>query len=1068
MPAPVKSAPAIDQPAIYTVSPGRPFLHALATAILGGQLPRAGSPKPSPIDLAGYTLLLPTRRATRALQNAFLEASGGAALLLPKIRPIAEGQEDLGLLIGSVGLTTLGTDATDIPPAISEIERRLVLTRLVLRWSQAMRDNLAAGGAGDLAGYAAAGAGTPAQAANLAAELARLIDMVETEGATLDGLSALVPEEYAEHWAQTLQFLEIVTQYWPAYLAEKGATSAADRRNRSILAEAQRLRELPPKGPVIVAGVSGSIPATAELMKVVASLPQGAIVLPALDRHLDSATWDLIRDNHPEHPQYGMTKLLAALGVGRDAVAELGGYKPPAATQARLGFISAAMRPAAATASWHAYTQVADKAALANNLASVNLIEAPTAQDEAEAIALILREALEVPGRTAALVSPDRMLARRVGIRLRAWGIELDDSAGRPFAKTVPGAFLNLVADAVSTDFEPAAVTALLKHPLLRAGLPAVAVRRAARALELAAFRTTYLGRGLDGVDAALERAAQDTSGGARVHRAVKRLWDEDWQTARDLVQRLKVAFAPMIALGAFGEAQPLRQHVAAHIETAEALAKTDAVATDAPADAAITSPQSTPLSSPLWSGEAGTAGSLFFTSLLDPDLAGPDLMAADYPDFYRSLISGENVRARIPVHPRLSIWGPFEARLQQPDIVVLGSLNEATWPEAADPGPWLNRPMRKTLGLPSPEEKIGYAAHDFTSLLGASQVYLTRAQKVDGNPTVPSRWLMRITALLDGLELRGALQPTSPWLAWARARDASGKHAPVKAPAPTPPLALRPRRLSVTAIEKWMGNPYAIFAGYILALDPLPALGQEPDASLKGQMIHDALGRFAAAHPEHLPKDIAGELMHHVRDVLRSYQAHPRVAAFWLPRFERFAGWFAATEAGRRVGVDRVMAEIGGAEVLAVPGGAFTLTGRADRIDIAKDGLIITDYKTGQAPSDGRVLAGTAPQLPLEAAIALAGGFTNIPKRPVKSLTYIRVTGAEPPGDQRTVKATDVAALAASVREGLIRLIGEFDKQSTPYRALRRADFADQYRYDGYAHLARVAEWSGNDSGEE
>jgi ATP-dependent helicase/nuclease subunit B len=1041
-------------------------VHALASAILKGDLPRAGGIAPTPINLAGYTLLLPTRRATRALQNAFLAVSGGAAMLLPKIRPIAEGQEDLGLLTGSVGLTTLGTDATDIPPAISEIERRLVLTRLVLRWSDTMRANLAEHADSDLATYAAAGAGTPAQAANLAAELARLIDMVETEGATLDGLGALVPEEYAEHWAQTLKFLEIVTQYWPVHLSAQGKTSAADRRNRLILAEATRLQDMPPSGPVIIAGVSGSIPATAELMKVVAQLPQGAIVLPALDRCLDDATWDLIREKHPEHPQYGLTKLLAGLELRRSDVAELGDYAPPPATQARLSFVSAAMRPAAATAAWHDYTQTADKAALTQSLETVSLIEAPTAQDEAEVIALILREALEVPGRTAALVSPDRMLARRVGIRLRAWGIELDDSAGRPFAKTVPGAFLNLVADAAATDFEPAAVTALLKHPLMRVGLPAVAVRRAARALELAAFRATYLGQGLDGVEQALERASLDSKGGARVHRAVKRLWDEDWNTARDLVQRMRAAFEPMVALAAEVDAMPLHKHVAAHIATAEALARTDVPQSDG---AQSSGPQTDiALTSPIWDEEAGRAGSLFFTSLLDPELAGPDLTAADYPDFYRSLISGENVRGRIPVHPRLSIWGPFEARLQQPDIVILGSLNEATWPEAADPGPWLNRPMRAELKLPSPEEKIGYAAHDFTSLLGAEHVYLTRSHKIDGNPAVPSRWLMRMTALLKGLELDRTLDPKQPWLSWARSRDTVERHRPVKAPAPTPPVALRPRKLSVTAIEKWMANPYAIFASHILALEPLAVLGREPDASLKGQMIHDALGRFASAHPAQLPPDVAAELMRHVHDVLRSYQAHPRVTAFWLPRFERFAVWFAETEAGRRHGIERVLAEIGGAEVIAVKGLPFTLTGRADRIDIAGDGLIITDYKTGQAPSDTRVLAGTAPQLPLEASIALAGGFANVPKRSVRSLSYIRVTGGEPPGESRTVNTTDVAAIVAQVRAGLIQLVDDFDQPTTPYRALRRAEFADHYRYDDFAHLARVAEWSGTENGDE
>jgi ATP-dependent helicase/nuclease subunit B len=781
-------------------------------------------------------------------------------------------------------------------------------------------------------------------------------------------------------------------------------------------------------------------------------LPQGAIVLPGLDFHLDEESWETIVPDHPEHPQFGLKKLLDRLGLERKDVRLLAATEQSPAHASRSALVSEAMRPSGTTGRWQAFTAAADREAVRAGLSGTSLIEAPSAQDEAEAVALILREAAETPGRTAALVSPDRLLARRVAVRLEAWGIRVDDSAGRPFAKTVPGTFLDLVIGAIAKDFAPPHVMALLKHPLTRLKLDAFGVRRAARALEIAAFRDVYLGEGLEGIKAALARAEQEVAAGARRQPAVKRLWPEDWMGAHDLVARLKAAFAPLSAVFAAAEAQPLQTIAAAHVATAEALARLP--------------DEEGGETSPLWREEAGTAASAFFTGLMDPNLTAPRVRVADYADLYRSLIAGENVRPRVAVHPRLFIWGPFEARLQQTDVMILGSLNDGTWPEAADPGPWLNRPMRAALGLPSPEEKIGYAAHDFTSFLSAPRVYLTRAEKIDGVPTVPSRWLMRLKALLAGLELEGALRPDDPWLGWARARDQIGERIRITAPEPRPPLSLRPRRMSVTRIETWLANPYAIFAGDILKLEKLPGLGADPDASLRGSIVHEIMSRFAQRFAAKLPPDAEAELIAIARDVLSAYDQHPRVAAFWGPRFARFAQWFAETEPARRRGVVHVAAEVDGKLVVPARAGPFTLTARADRIDQREDGLVITDYKTGGVPSDARIAQGLAPQLPLEAAIARGeAGFAGIPKQKIAALRYIRATGGEPPGEERTVKISDVAALADDAVDRLARLIAEFDEEATPYKALRRARF--DYGYDDYAHLGRVGEWAASGEGE-
>jgi len=1033
--------------ALFTVPLGVPFLDALAEAILNGRLPDSETSPPDPLTLPDYTILLPTRRAARALQEAFLRAGEGRALLLPKIQPIAEGDEDHSLISGLAGAEAMAGDL-EIPPAVGDLERQLIMTRLVQNWANSERDK-----GDEFAGHATAATRTPAQAAHLAHELCALLDMVETEGVALSRLGELVPDDLSAHWQQTLDFLQIVTAHWPQLLEVIGKLSPADRRNRLVLAEARRLRETAPDAPVVVAGVTGSIPVTAELMAAVAELPRGAIVLPGLDRSLDDESWAALADAHPEHPQFGLARLLRSLGRTRDDVTPLA-PPPDRGFDARAAIVSEAMRPAPTTDRWHDLAERIAPAVAREGLAGITYLPAPTAQDEAEAVALILREAAEHPTRTAALVSPDRILARRVAVRLASWGIRVDDSAGRPLGKTVPGSFLDLVVEVAAQQFAPKPLLSLLKHPLTRLALPAADIRRAARALEIIAFRAPYLGYGLDGLETFVERAAIEVETKKRRGRTVARLWDEDWQAVRNLIARLRKACEPLIELQGTDAPTSLRELTSAHIATAEALAATDEDDAEA---------------RQLWRDEGGQTAALLFASLADPEHVQPEVTPADYPDFYRALIGSEAVRPTIPTHPRISIWGPFEARLQQPDIVVLGGLNEGTWPSSADPGPWLNRPMRAQLGLPLPEERIGHAAHDFAQLFGAGEVYLTRAEKVDGDPTVRSRWLLRLQAVLASLGVEDVLGSRLPWLAWARHRDTIETRRPITAPRPRPKLELRPRRLSVSAIETWIANPYALFADRILGLEQLPPVGHEPDASLRGNIVHDALGRFAQQFPDSLPDDIAATLSSIATAIFDEYSGHPRIRAFWISRFDHFAEWFATVEPELRKNVRDTLSELTGAHVIEAPAGPFTLTARADRIDRTDTGLIITDYKTAASLDTLKRNAkeGIAPQLLLEAVIALAGGFPGLGANDatVDALRYISASGGEPPGQLVPVKFDDIAEQAARTRADLAELIARYDDPETPYAALRRARFS--YDYDAYAHLARVAEWSVN-PGEE
>lgn len=1069
---------------LYTVAPGAPFLDTVARAVLSGDLPSKAGSAPDMLDLPNYVLMLPTPRAARAMPDAFLRASPKHnALILPRIQAITESDDDLTLLSSLAGAPLIGHDANlDLPPAISDIERHITLTKLVLHWSRTKAKRADADRAGYLSDDATAmGRETPAQAAGLAGELAQLMDSVEREGVSLDALSALVPDTFSAHWQDTLDFLKIITEMWPRHLDDRGLSAKVERRNTAILSEAKRLSETRPTHPVIIAGVTGSIPATAELMRVVASLDNGAIILPGLDKTLDEESWEAITAaevapgaagrGHPEHPQYGLKRLLDTLGVNRSDVDVIG--EPPRGDQdqTRRTFFSEALRPASTTATWQNLPERKDLSPenIRDALEPVHLIDTANAQDEAEAIALIMREVAESEGRTAALVSPDRILARRVGVRLESWGIRVDDSAGRPFIKTTPGTFLDLIANAIATKFAPAEIVSLLKHPLTRLGFDPFTIRKSTRALEIAAFRTDYLGSGLSGIDEALHRARLETETGERRHRAVRRIHDEDWNAAHDIVARLADAFSPLTPHFETDHTAPFQSLVKAHLATAEAIARlplTEPNETD-PAKSVETETDDTP-EYPLWLGAAGEQASTYFADLLSAELPDFSIAAHDYPDFSRGLLNSFDIRERLPVHPRLSIWGLFESRLQQPDVVILGGLNEGTWPSTTDPGPWLNRSMRREIGLPSPEEEIGRQAHDFATLLQAETVYLSRAEKSGGTPTVPSRWLMRIEALCAGLDCKDALRAKAPWAGWARARDAVPRVPAITAPEPRPSLSLRPRALSVSSIETWMKNPYALYANKILKLEKLPILGNEPGADLRGGILHQTLARFTDNNPvgsDNLktPDACIAAFMRDAEAVIARYKAHPRIRAFWLPRIARFARWFAETEPSRRCDIASVIAETSGTYVFETPGGPFKLEARADRLDVGTDGLVITDYKSGQTPPTPKhVETGHAPQLLLEAVIALFGtGFAHTDRHAhVTGLRYISASGGRPPGSQHDIALENIETAAESAADRLASLVTQFDNEATAYRAVRRYGYS--YDYDDFAHLARVAEWSG------
>jgi ATP-dependent helicase/nuclease subunit B len=979
-------------PHLYTIAPDRPFLATLAAGLLA----EAGG---DPLALARVTVLLPTRRAARALREAFLrltaaDGAPGLPLLLPRLRPIGDLDED-ALALGFDAADGAGAASLAAAPAIPELRRRLLLAHLVLAW-------------GDQTGAPL----LPGQAAALAAALARLLDAAAREGARFDRLAALPPEELAEHWQVVLKFLEIVQTHWPPILAAEGALDPAERRNLLLLRQAEAWRQAPPEGPVVAAGLSGGLPSLVALISAVARLDRGAVILAGLDRTADPQSWELIAAE-PTHPQHLTALLLRDLGVPAEAVRDwpAAGAGPPGGRERRLRLVAEALRPATQSDAWRDLPPQSPEV-----LAGLSRYDCASPQDEAATVALLLRRALEAPERTAALVTPDRELARRVAAELRRWGIEIDDSAGTPLGHTAPGAFLRLVLELADSGLAPVPLLAALKHPLAAGGLAPASFRERARRLERA-LRGPRPAPGFPGLKAAL--------GDAGLLRFVDRL--------EDCLGRLVACLD--------ADRVPLAELAAAHVAAAERLAASDA-------ESGVQR---------LWQDAAGEAAARFCHELIDAAGDFPPLPGRHYPALFEALTAGAVVRPAYGRHPRLAIWGLVEARLQQADLLVLGGLNEGTWPGPAAFDPWMSRQMREEFGLAVPERAIGIAAHDFAQAFGAPAVALTRAARREGVPTVPSRWLLRLDTVLRAVGLEGALGPEPEIVAAVAGQDMPTHRRPRPPPEPRPPLAARPRQLSATQIETWIRDPYAIYAQHILKLEALPELDADPGRAELGITVHEALARFVERHPTTLPADAEAELIAIGRACFGPYLSRPGAWAFWWPRFLRIARWFVAEERVRRATIVESSAERRGRLVIAAPGGPFALTAIADRIDrLAGGELVLIDYKTGALPGRAEIDNAVAVQLPLEGAIARDGDFGGLCGRPA-ALEYWRLSGGEPAGNRRLLGDDDPAALIDRVLAAVQGLVARFDDSATPYPAVPVPRWAP--RFSDYRQLERLDE---------
>ncbi len=874
--------------AVFTIPSHRSFADALAAGLIA----QFGK---DPLGLARGRLLLPNNRAVRALTDAFVRASGNG-LLLPRLIAVGDPEID-----DRVGGALEALDADPVPAAIEPTERLLTLAALV-------------------------GGEASAEGLRLAADLARTLDALLIEEIPPDKLRTAVAEttELARHWEKSLAKLELIYEAWPKLLADNAAVDLAERRNRLLHALARRWEDEPPSGFTIAAGITSAAPALAALVGRVARMRGGMVVLPGLwlGEVLPREEWDALGPDEKgrgeaTHPQFHLKLLLDRIGVNREEVRPWRWSGRAASPPARARAVANAMAAPQYSHKWETLRPAERR------LGGIRLAELPDPAAEAQAIALALRQALETPGKTAALVTPDRPLAGRVSALLRRWQVEADDSAGKPLSKLAAGTLLLHIASAAAEELAPVPLLALLKHPLVGGEGDARAEwLDAVRTLDLA-LRGPRPPAGLSGLDALF----------------VKKDAARAWSSLRPHVA----------ALEAMPRGPAPLSHVAAHLAgSAQALAGERA-----------------------WRGPDGCMAAELLAELEGSPAAAQLVVAPDdLGPLLRQLLDARSVRPPYGGHPRIFIWGLLEARLQRADLVVLGGLNEGVWPALPVPDPWLPPKVRSALAMPTLEFRIGLAAHDFASALGAPEVLITRARRDSRSPTVASRFLLRLDAMSAGLPRDLVLERVT------RALDDPGPPRPVERPQPAPPADQRPDRISVTAVDRLKADPFAFYASSILDLRALDAVDADHTAAWRGSAVHQVLQQWLD-HDQCDPDRLRARA-----EQLLAHQAiHPMLRALWAPRLLEAIDWMANLEReNQHEGRKPMKAEIAGEAVIA----GITVHGRADRIDrLPGGGLAIIDYKTGKPPARKAIEAGFALQLGLLGLIARSGGFKEVSGEP-------------------------------------------------------------------------------------
>ena len=983
---------AMHSSSFYTIPPGCSFATDLAKGLLETL---------SPQELAVAEIYLPTRRALRALSAAFLQESKGRALILPRLYAIGDIDDD-----AFTPQAFWPREDGGLPPAIPAMRRLCLIARQV--------QSFPIGGQRP----------SEAQAFALSRALIQLLDQVQNAEFDIADMAQLWPKELASHWQDIAQFLSIMWQFWPQILTQEGAMDPVARRIAMMERQGQHWLNTKPDHHIIIAGSTGTLPATQKLMSVVSSLDKGCVVFPGMVPEISAEDWQAICEDKV-HPLYPLSVTLNALQLSTNDIAIWPtSDRSDVLAAPRLRLLQEVMRPASQTEKWRSLGGAGDKPLMnKQSYEGFTRIEAQDSHEEAAIIALAMRQALEVPEKTAILVTADRQLARMVQSELRRFDIEIDDSAGQPLAHTSLGHFLLLLARLIHSQNQLKDLVSLAAHPLAAGQCDRVRFREMMSLLNKTVLRGPLAFHDIEGLLA-------DESVPAELKQFVQ--------------EHIKAPLSPLLA--AKGDAS-LADCAKLVGTVAEAFAATSPEDTS---DAILR----------LWSGPMGEAGA---NALQELTLYGGDftLSLHAFADILEVVMAGIDVRMPYQRQSRLAILGAVESRMISADLVILSGLNEGIWPPKASQDLWMNGAMAEAMGLPHKQWRIALSAHDFMMAASMPEVMLTRARRTNDSLTLPSRWLTRMDAVMTALRIDDLIAPAMPQaFAQIMAHRTSDPVSPIAPPAPTPPVALRPTRLSATEFDRLIGDPYSIYAKHILGLRALAPLHQAPNAALKGELFHKALQIFTQSHKTGALGEAHYERLCAIaKPLFAPWDTHYEVRHFWWPQFKAVAKWFIEADNELRRPDDISFAELQGMITLTIGTRQFQVTAKADRIVRHGDGAVtLVDYKTGGLPTKKAVGDGRATQMLVEAALIASSGYEDVGTNgEIRGLDYWKLQGrGKEGGEIKKVLPKDLEP--QELHTALIALLTRFEDEEMAYHA--EPDPRGRQRYSDYRHLARIKEW--------
>ena len=1007
---------------IYTISPSLSFLDILVEGVFErfSVLDENGNAN---YDFSDITILLPNRRSSRYLKNAFIRNSDNRTIILPKMHGLGDLDEDELFFLSQ----EIEEPFPEIRPAIPITEKRLNLARLIKEWYAIEKNGISFD-----------------QALKLAIDLSSFLDEVQKEGVSFDNIVNIVPEDLAEHWQITIDFLEILSTKWPEILDLRGYCDNIERRNLLVDLQIEYWKKSPPESPIIVAGSTGSVKSTAKLIKALVGHKNGYLVLPYIDKFIDEEIWKNISDqDNAIHPQHVIASLIEFIGADRKYVDNW--CKSSVVNSEREEFISNIMLPGSYISNWK------DGGSKIKSVNNISLIESHSQNEEAKIISFILRSVLEDDKKTAALITQDNDLTKRVKSMMLRWNIDIKISSGESLINSSLAVFMINIADVLTSKFSSVDLLALLKHPYCLVGKSKKEHIKYTLMLEKYILRGAFLSAGLESIEDNISVLIPSDEVESFS------IW---FTSLKECFNEISVLFQNN------NEEISLDDLISNHVKSSELLSgktsdrinhEEENISKDIDDEDGINDEINYEIN--IWDSEEAeiiskTIEEVYLSSSVDKKYY---IKVRDYSEIFRTLISVKYYPKNDILFPRISILSPMEARILHFDLVILGSLNENSWGQAINSS-WMNMDMKSKFGLPSANRSIGQSAHDFSSLLCSKEVVITRPAKINGVQTVESPWISRMLALLDITGEKELLSPSLPWHDWVEKDTHSEKKQEIIKPAPKPDINYRPKKFSPTSIATLMKDPYSVYAKYILNLYPVNDIDSEPEALEFGNLIHKILERYVL---ETGGKGSLDDLEKIGKEEFYIYEKSGNGIKLWWSRFESIAEYF--SEKNNEVIVEeiKIFVEALGELKLNINDSSCLLTAKADRIEYNSKtkSVNVIDYKTGAIPSLANMKNGISPQLAIEAMILCNSGYKTLPD--IENIAKIENwhLSVDKKNDT-TNKIDDVMDLIIQTEKNIIRLLEIFMDKETPYLASPNIKNIKNDKFNDYQHLSRIKEW--------